>query len=99
MQVRRLATRTALATPLSLGLAACSSGPGAVPGGGATGVISIGISEPQHLVPTDTTDANGGQVLAALVTPLVVFDKSGRPIPAQAQAITTTHRQGWSIPL
>jgi peptide/nickel transport system substrate-binding protein/oligopeptide transport system substrate-binding protein len=97
MQVRRLATRTALATALTLGLAACSSGPGTAPGGGTTGVISIGISEPQHLIPTDTTDANGGQVLAALFTPLVVFDKTGKPVPEQAESITTSDSKAWMI--
>ena len=36
-------------------------------------LVSIGISEPQHLIPQNTTEANGGQVLRALFTPLVTF--------------------------
>jgi peptide/nickel transport system substrate-binding protein/oligopeptide transport system substrate-binding protein len=80
-----------------LSLASCSRGPGAVTGGGTSGVVSIGISEPQHLVPPDTTDANGGQVLAALFTPLVVFDKSGKPIPEQAESITSSDSKVWTI--
>lgn len=97
MQVRRLAGRTAVATALTLSLVACSGGPGTTPGGGTAGVISIGISEPQHLIPSDTTDANGGQVLAALFTPLVVFDKGGKPVPEQAESVTTTDSKVWTI--
>ena len=103
MQVRRRTARTALATvlatTLAISLAACKGGGGATAGGGTTGVVSIGISEPQHLIPTDTTDANGGQVLAALFTPLVVFDKGGKPVPEQADAITSTDSKVWTIRL
>jgi oligopeptide transport system substrate-binding protein len=101
MQVRRRTARaalaTVLATTLAISLAACKGGGGASAGGGTTGVVSIGISEPQHLIPTDTTDANGGQVLAALFTPLVVFDKGGKPVPEQADAITSTDSKVWTI--
>ena len=89
MQVRRVTAGIAAATA-AVTLAACTGGAGAVSAANAAAVISIGIAEPTHLIPTDTTDASGIQVLTALFTPLVTFDKGGKPVPDQAESITTT---------
>src|SRR5437764_10965475 len=89
MQVRRVTAGIAAATA-AVTLAACTGGAGTVSSANATAVISIGIAEPTHLIPTNTTDSSGAQVLTALFTPLVTFDKGGKPVPDQAASITTT---------
>jgi oligopeptide transport system substrate-binding protein len=50
--------------------------------------ITIGIVEPQHLLPTNTTDASGLQVLSSLFYPLVKFDAQSKPYPVAADSIT-----------
>lgn len=49
--------------------------------------IVIGIAEPQHLIPTNATEANGSAVLASLFYPLVEFDASKKPVPVAAESI------------
>ena len=50
--------------------------------------ISIGIAEPSSLVPTNSTESNGSQVLASLFYPLVRFDEKSAPYEVAAQSIT-----------
>jgi oligopeptide transport system substrate-binding protein len=74
------------------GVSACRSA-------GNTGlfVASIGLPEPQHLVPSDTNDANGHQILLALYTPLVEFDDRLAPREAAAESITSADLKTWTI--
>jgi ABC-type oligopeptide transport system substrate-binding subunit len=62
--------------------------------------VVIGIAEPRHLIPTDTVDVSGRQVLAALFYPLVALDDKGTPVPAAAESVTPD-RTGrvWTIRL
>ena len=110
LQVCRFAARTALAGALAaslaagLSLTACTSRPGPVTPSGTRaapsgGEISIGIAEPQHLIPQNTTDVNGAQVLTALFTPLVTLDTANRPVPDQAESVTSTDGLVWTIRL
>ncbi|MFB9237352.1 ABC transporter substrate-binding protein [Plantactinospora siamensis] len=100
MQVRRLAAWTALPLAAVLGLAACGSG-GSGGSGGSTpnGAVSIEIAEPQHLVPTNTSETSGSQVLAALFSPLVDYDAKNKPYEVAAQSVTTTDNKVWTIKL
>ena len=50
--------------------------------------ISIGIAEPESLVPTNTTEANGSQVLSSLFYPLVRFDEKSTPYLVAAESVT-----------
>ncbi|MFF5291585.1 peptide ABC transporter substrate-binding protein [Paractinoplanes globisporus] len=50
--------------------------------------ISIGIAEPESLIPTNTTEANGSQVLSSLFYPLVRFDEKSTPYTVAAESIT-----------
>jgi oligopeptide transport system substrate-binding protein len=50
--------------------------------------ISIGIVEPESLVPSNSTEANGSSVLASLFYPLVRFDEKSNPYPVAAESIT-----------
>ncbi|MEV4757391.1 ABC transporter substrate-binding protein [Micromonospora sp. NPDC049559] len=99
MQVRRLAAWTALPVAATLGLAACGGGNGGSGGGGANQAVSIAIVEPQHLVPTNVTEVNGNQVLAALFAPLVDYDAQSKPYEVAAQSVTTTDNKVWTIKL
>jgi peptide/nickel transport system substrate-binding protein/oligopeptide transport system substrate-binding protein len=99
MQVRRLAAWAALPVAVCVGLTACGQG-GNSTGGGTTdpnGVARIGIAEPKHLIPSNTSETSGSQVLAALFSPLVDFDAANKPVLSAAQSITTTDNKVWTI--
>ncbi|MBE1484975.1 peptide ABC transporter substrate-binding protein [Plantactinospora soyae] len=98
MQVRRLAAWTALPLAATLGLAACG-------GGGDSGesdpnaTVSVQIAEPQHLIPTNTNDSSGNQVLSALFTPLVDYDAQNKPYEVAAESVSSTDNTLWTIKL
>jgi oligopeptide transport system substrate-binding protein len=100
MQVRRLAAWTALPLAASLGLAACGSGgSGGSGGSNPNATVSIQIAEPQHLIPSNTTETSGNQVLTGLFTPLVSYDAQNKPVPDQAESVTSTDNTNWTIKL
>ncbi|AVT33503.1 MULTISPECIES: ABC transporter substrate-binding protein [unclassified Plantactinospora] len=98
MQVRRLAAWTALPLAATLGLVACG-------GGGDSGesdpnaTVSIQIAEPQHLIPTNTNESSGNQVLSALFTPLVDYDEQNKPFEVAAESVNSTDNVTWTIKL
>ncbi|GIF65930.1 peptide ABC transporter substrate-binding protein [Asanoa ishikariensis] len=98
MQVRRLIARTLVPLAITAGLVGCNSGDSAKVD--PTGVVSIQIAEPQHLLPSNTNDASGIQVLSALYASLVGYDQSFKPVPDAAQSIEASddHRV-WTIKL
>ncbi|MCU7723324.1 ABC transporter substrate-binding protein [Actinoplanes sp. KI2] len=62
--------------------------------------ISIGISEPESLIPTNTTEMNGSSVLSSLFYPLVRFDEKSTPYLVAAEAITHDKaNKVWTIKL
>ena len=65
----------------------------------ADGTARIAITEPQHLVPANTDDPGGLQVLAALFTPLVAFDAASQPYEVAAERVETTDNRVWTIRL
>ncbi|MEH1123430.1 peptide ABC transporter substrate-binding protein [Micromonospora sp. CPCC 206061] len=97
MQVRGL-----IAIPLAVTAALAA---GCDPLGGdaaseaAPGTVRIGITEPRHLVPSNTNDTDGSEVLAALFTPLVGYDGDHRAQPLAAESIKSTDRKVWTITL
>ncbi|MEU1839004.1 peptide ABC transporter substrate-binding protein [Micromonospora chersina] len=101
MRVRRLAAWTALPLVATLGLAACGSGGnGGSSGSAQDAAVSIQISEPQHLVPTNTTETSGSQVLAGLFSPLVDYDAQNKPYEVAAQSVTPSdNNKVWTIKL
>jgi oligopeptide transport system substrate-binding protein len=97
MQVRRLIAWTAIPLAATLGLVACNSDAGDT---NPNGVVSIEIAEPQHLVPSNTTEVSGAQVLAALYSPLVRFNAENEPVEHAAEAVTSTpDHKVWTIRL
>lgn len=100
MRVRRLAAWTALPLAVTLGLAACGSGGGSGSGSSdPNAAVSIQISEPQHLVPSNTTEVSGAQVLAGLFSPLVDYDAQNKPYEVAAQSVTSSDNKVWTIKL
>jgi len=100
LTARRLTALMALPIAVVLGASACDGG-SSTSGGAAGGPVTIGISEPAHLVPGNTVENNGYQVLSALFTPLVEFDGKGAPVfdNAAATSIDSTDKKVWTVHL
>jgi oligopeptide transport system substrate-binding protein len=87
------------AAAIALLAAGCSSG-SSDDGETLPNTISIGISEPESLIPTNTTEANGSSVLSSLFYPLVRFDETSTPYLVAAEAITHDKaNKVWTIQL
>ncbi|MFG1872607.1 peptide ABC transporter substrate-binding protein [Micromonospora arborensis] len=99
MRVRRLAAWTALPLAVTLGLAACGSGGDGGSGGSGSSAVSIQIAEPKHLVPTNTTETSGAQVLTGLFSPLVDYDAQNKPYEVAADSVTSSDNKVWTIKL
>jgi oligopeptide transport system substrate-binding protein len=96
MQVRRLAAWTAIPLVTAFGLAACGGG-GGDSSSSSSGIVKIGIAEPQFLTPAQTNETSGSQVLAALYAPLVDYDADNKPYEVQADSITTQDNKTWDV--
>jgi oligopeptide transport system substrate-binding protein len=86
------------ATAIAL-LAAGCSGSGSEDTDTASKSIVVGIGEPQHLIPSNTTETGGAQVLAALFYPLVDFDEQSKPVEVGAESITSDDNKVWTVKL
>ena len=96
MHVGRFAIVTAFALAATIGVSACG---GTKAAGSGAFIVSIGIGEPKHLVPSSVAETEGHQVLSALFTPLVDYDEHYRPYEVAAKSITTTDNRVWTITL
>jgi oligopeptide transport system substrate-binding protein len=87
------------ATAIALLAAGCSGG-SSNDSSSTSNSIVIGIGEPQHLIPTNSTESNGSQVLSSLFYPLVDFDANKKPVPVAAESITPdSSNKVWTIKL
>ncbi|MFI5492656.1 ABC transporter substrate-binding protein [Actinoplanes sp. NPDC051859] len=93
----KMAVGTVGAAALALSVAAC--GGGSDEADSASNSIVIGIAEPKHLIPSNTTETSGAQVLAALFYPLVDFDAQNQPIEVAAESITSDDNKVWTVKL
>lgn len=94
----------AAATILALGIAGCggsSNKPAASSSSGAAGAVTIDGSEPQNpLVPVNTNETGGGDVIDAITTGLVNYDPTdAHPINAMAESIDTTDNTTFKVKL
>ncbi|MEU4578375.1 ABC transporter substrate-binding protein [Nonomuraea sp. ATR24] len=104
MRVTRGARIVAGTALLALAVAAC--GGGATPsggdptaGGGET-PVRMELGEPQNLlVPSNTTESEGAELLAAVFEPLVNYDENKQAVEAAAESITTEDNITWTIKL
>ncbi len=101
MNVRRLAAWLALPAAVIVGVSGCDTAGDTATSGSSGGAVTVGIAEPEHLVPSDTVESNGTQVITALWAPLVRFDDKGKPDTSdgQAQSITSSDNKVWTIKL
>jgi oligopeptide transport system substrate-binding protein len=97
MRVHRFAAVAATSIAVSLGAVGCSDDSGTT--NTTDRPIRIGIGEPKHLIPSNTTESSGAQVLAALFTPLVEFDADKKPYPVAAESIESPDNVVWTIKL
>jgi oligopeptide transport system substrate-binding protein len=87
------------AAAIALLAAGCSSGSSDDTEDLANSVV-IGIGEPEHLLPTNTTEANGSEVLASLYYPLIKFDSKNEPQLVAAESIKPDkNNKIWTIKL
>jgi len=86
------------ATAIALLAAGCSGG-GSEDTDSTSNTIVIGISEPQHLIPSNTTESSGAQVLASLFYPLIDFDAQSKPIEVGAESVTSDDNKVWTVKL
>ncbi|WP_433871365.1 peptide ABC transporter substrate-binding protein [Saccharopolyspora sp. CA-218241] len=99
MRKRRLAAW--IAAPLAVGLLATGCGGGAGAGDAADGIVSVSHTEPQNpLVPANTTETGGGDVLDAMFTGLVAYDEqTSEPYNAVAESIESPDNTVFTIKL
>jgi oligopeptide transport system substrate-binding protein len=94
-----------LGTAVSLALVAtaCGGGDSADKKSGAAsgGKVTIANTKPQHpLIPADTNEVGGGNVIDALFTGLVTYDpNNANPVNAVAKSIESTDNTKWTIKL
>jgi len=86
------------ATAIALLAAGCSGG-GSEDTEASDKNIIIGIGEPQHLIPSNTTESNGNEVLSSLFYPLVDFNEAKEPIEKAAESITSDDSKVWTVKL
>ena len=86
------------ATAITL-LAAGCTGSGSADSADYTNSVIIGIVEPQHLLPTNTTESSGSEVLDSLFYPLVTFDEKNQPVVRAAESITSDDNKVWTVKL
>lgn len=87
------------ATAIALFAVGCSGSGGTTGPKTGSKTLVIGISEPQHLIPSNTTESNGAEVLAALYYPLVDFNEKNEPVEVAAESITSTDNTVWTVKL
>ncbi|MBT2403030.1 MULTISPECIES: ABC transporter substrate-binding protein [unclassified Streptomyces] len=84
---------------VALAATACSTSKDSNAGGKSGGNITVVLGEPQHgLVGQNTAESEGNEVLHALFTGLVEYDKkTNEPKLAVAESIETTDSKTWTI--
>jgi len=83
---------------LALIAAGCSSTPTETPTE-SNFILKSNLGEPQHMLPTATSESEGSQVLAALFDPLIDYDANNKPVESAAESVTTTDNKLWTIKL
>lgn len=83
------------AVALALGALSACGGSSGNSTSSSTATFSIGDDEPDHLTPGQSTGAF--DELHALFAPLAKVDQNGKLIMVQAQSITSTDNQTWTV--
>jgi ABC-type transport system substrate-binding protein len=89
----------AVGAAVALIASACGGGAGEEEGQ-AGGELKVFLSEPEHLVPGNTNETQGGTVLQVLYTGLVDYDKDGKVVPVIAESVPeSSDQKTWTIKL
>jgi len=98
---RRWAVAAAAALALPLALAACGSSGGDSGKVSASGAVKVFSCKPQNpLIPTNTNEVCGGDILDNVFTGLVSYDPdTAQPDNAVAKSIESTDNKVWTIKL
>ena len=93
----------AIATVVALGATACGGGGSdnkSSGGAKGNGIVAVEVGEPQNsLVPTNTYETEGGQVINALFTGLTKLNPDNKIENAMAESIETKDNKVWNIKL
>ena len=89
---RRSAAMLIAAALATTGLSACGGD-----GGSGDGTFTAGHSEPDHLIPGNTTSSYSFDVLDELFDTLVGLTKDGATVNQAAQSVTTEDQRIWTI--
>ncbi|MFF1542874.1 ABC transporter substrate-binding protein [Streptomyces sp. NPDC058291] len=100
MRGAKSAKWVAIAAVVALGATACGGGGDSGSSAKGDGTVAVEIGEPQNsLVPTNTYETEGGQVINALFTGLTKLDASNKVVNAMAQSIESKDNKVWTIKL
>ncbi|HEY8481056.1 MAG TPA: ABC transporter substrate-binding protein [Spirillospora sp.] len=91
---RRGAGLAAVALAAALGLTGCGGGDGA-----SDGTFVAGHSEPDHLLPANTTSSYSFDVISELFDNLMTLDRNGKAVPLAATSVTSDDQKVWTIKL
>ncbi|GAB3986394.1 ABC transporter substrate-binding protein [Actinoallomurus acanthiterrae] len=80
-------------TAVALAASACGGGGS---GGAKDKSFSFAITEPEHLTPGNTNDGQGLNVDEALFDRLMALDPTGKPVPQEAESLTSTDQKVWT---
>ncbi|MGP4028957.1 peptide ABC transporter substrate-binding protein [Actinomadura sp. 3N407] len=85
----------AVALAASLGLSAC----GGDSAGASDGTFTVGHSEPDHLMPANTTSSYSFDVITELFDNLMTLDADGKAVPLAAESVTSDDQKVWTVKL
>jgi peptide/nickel transport system substrate-binding protein/oligopeptide transport system substrate-binding protein len=91
----KIAGAVAVALTASLGLSAC----GGDEAGASDGTFTVGHSEPDHLVPANTTGSYAFDVITELFDNLMTLDQDGKAVPLAAESVTSGDQKVWTVKL
>ncbi|MFI0374425.1 ABC transporter substrate-binding protein [Actinomadura sp. 1N219] len=89
----KVAGLAAAALAASLGLPAC----GGDDAGASDGTFTAGHSEPDHLVPANTTSSYAFDVISELFDNLMTLDGGGKAVPLAAESVASGDQKVWTI--
>ena len=82
---------------VAVAMAASACGGGGGGSGDKAKTFTFANIEPEHLIPGNTNDAYGLNVETALFDTLMTLDAGGKPVPQDAESVTSTDQKVWTI--
>jgi oligopeptide transport system substrate-binding protein len=99
LRIPRITALVAAVAIASLALAGCSTG-GGTGGAASTGVVTVAWAEPENpLIPANTNEVNGGQILNNMFAALVYYKADGSWDYDAAESIKSDDNKTWTIKL